>query len=113
MGLESQNCYLQSLCCVDGDVERRYGEERSNEADAAVGNGESDFVGYNAVGGAAGDLDEGVDAVPAGLTVHIRVRVHIGQDAGIQDGAGADAGVRDAGVGGVDIVVDNAAGYMG
>jgi len=58
--------------------------------------------------------------VPAGLTVHIRARVHIGQDAGIQDGAGADAdvkdadaGVRDAGVGGVDIVVDNAAGYMG
>ena len=60
--------------------------------------------------------------MPAGPTVHIRARVHIGRYAGIQDGAGADAvvkdadadaGVRDADVGGVDIVVDNAAGYMG
>lgn len=52
--------------------------------------------------------------MPAGLTVHIRARVHIAQDAGIQDGAGAgaDAGA-DAGEGGVDIAVDNDAGYMG
>lgn len=48
--------------------------------------------------------------MPAGLTVHIRARVHIAQDAGIQDGADAGA---DAGEGGVDIVVDNDAGYMG